>query len=101
MTSFNSLDTEYFSNEGIAKVLAARSSDEISCVYLNIRSLVSNFSNLHVYLSNFHVKPDIIALSETKITEKVNLNPHVDIPGYTFEHRKSKSHFGGFFPYPG
>lgn len=72
-----------------------RQNDEFSCLYLNIRSLVRNFDVFNNFLSSFPVKPDIIALAETKLTETVNLDANVDIPGYCFVHRKSKTHFGG------
>ena len=79
----------------MSRILNSRNSDEISCVYINIRSVVGNFSKLSSYINTFEKKPDVIALAEIKLTEKVNLNPMVDIEGYTFEHRKSKTHFGG------
>ena len=95
--TFNSiLDTEYYSNDETAKLLLNRDSNEISVLYWNIRSLVCNFDNLTNYLNQLKVKPDILALAETKITTKVNSDPHVDIHGYSpFIYRKSQTHFGG------
>ena len=72
-----------------------KSKDELSCLHLNIRSLVSNFNAFQNFIDSFDVKPDIIALSETKLTETVNLNPDVDLSGYSFIYKKSKTHFGG------
>ena len=89
------IDCEYFTNAQVQKAFENRLSDELSCFYMNIRSLVNNLDALNLFLASFCVKPDIIALTETKLTEKVNLNADVEIPGYTFVHRKSKSHFGG------
>lgn len=91
----NILECEYFNNKQMQCEFENRQQNELSCLYLNIRSLVNNFDSLNHFLASFKVKPDIIALAETKLTEKVNLNANVDIDGYCFEHRKSKTHFGG------
>ena len=88
-------NTDYHTDTGMCNIVSRRSSDEISLVYINIRSLVCNFDKLKNYIAQFDVKPDLIALAETKITEKVNQNPLVDIEGYTFIFRKSPDFFGG------
>ena len=56
---------------------------------------MGNFNKFKRYLTQLSAKPDIIALSETKITTKVNQNPNVEISGYDFKYRKSTSFFGG------
>ena len=68
---------------------------DLSVLYINIVSINSKMTDLLHFLSKFDKKPDLICLSETKITEKVNTNynPHLD--GYTFEKIKSKTHAGG------
>ena len=91
----NETDCQYYTTAHMQSIFENRQSDELSCIYMNIRSVVNNFDSLNYLLASFRVKPDVIALAETKLTEKVNLNADVEIPGYTFVHRKSKSHFGG------
>ena len=67
---------------------------DLSVLYINIVSLSSNMTILLNFLTKLDKKPDLICLSETKITEKVNAyyNPHLE--GYTFKNIKSKTHFG-------
>ena len=89
------LDCDYHTDAEMHDIFRNRQNNEFSCLYMNIRSLVSNFTYLKNYLDSFIVKPDIIALAETKLTEVVNINADVDITGYTFVHTKSKTHFGG------
>ena len=88
-------NTDYFTDQQTIDLFSQRTDDELSLLHINIRSIVKNYSNLTNYIMNFTVKPDIIALSETKITEKVNSDALVDIDGYVFVHKKSATHFGG------
>ena len=88
-------NTDYYTDAQMYKLMSERQNDEISVLYMNIRSIVFNFDEFTNYIAQFDVKPDIIALSETKITDKVNENPHVDIAGYNFIFSKSPTCFGG------
>ena len=72
-----------------------KSFDEMSMIHINIRILPRNFDSLVNYLSLLNVTPDIIALSETKITDKINSTVDINIPNYTFINIKSLSYFGG------
>ena len=90
-------NTDYYTDAQMCKLMTERQNDEISVLYMNIRSIVCNFDEFTNYIAQFEVKPDIIALSETKITHKVNENPHVDIAGYKFIYSKSPTFFGGWF----
>ena len=88
-------NTDYYTDAQMYKLMSERQNDEISVLYMNIRSIVFNFDEFTNYIAQFDVKPDIIALSETKITDKVNEKPHVDIAGYNFIFSKSPTCFGG------
>ena len=68
---------------------------DLSVLYINIVSLPCNMNELHQFLSNFDAKPDIIALSETKITVNVNAHYHPYLENYKFFRIKSKSFAGG------
>ena len=65
------LDCDYHTDAEMHDIFRNRQNNEFSCLYMNIRSLVSNFTYLKNYLYSFIVKPDIIALAETKLTEVV------------------------------
>ena len=52
-------------------IISGRCSDEISIVSWNIRSLVRNLKEFKNHFGNYKVKPDLIAVHETKITETV------------------------------
>ena len=54
--------------------------DELTVMVINIESLPSNFAYFTSTLTNLKFAPDIIGLSETKITETVNsyYNPHIE-----------------------
>lgn len=64
-----------------------------SVLYLNIRSLNANFNKLHNLLASMKVKPDVIGVSETWIT---NNRPFIhQLEGYNFISEKSPSNSGG------
>ena len=65
----------------------------LAMLYINIRSLNKNFDKLYEMLVNMESKPDIIALSETWITN--NRPDEYDIPGFEFLHTKSPTNNGG------
>ena len=68
--------------------------DNIKGLYLNIRSIRSNFSELKsiIYSENF----DIVALTETFInTDRIDLPTEYNIPGYKFFHKDRKNSRGG------
>ena len=88
-------NTDYHTDAEMSNIISTRRSDEISLVYINIRSVVKNFDDMKNYIAQFDVKPDILALAETKITKKVNKNPRVEIDGYSFTFRKSSGYAGG------
>ena len=67
---------------------------DLSILYINIVSLPLHMNDLQQLLSRFDKKPDVIALSETKITEKVNGHYHPHLDGYTFSQIKSTTFFG-------
>ena len=67
---------------------------DLSILYINIVSLPYNMNDLHTILTNFDDKPDLIALSETRITEKCNTHYHPYLDDYTYLKSTSKTHFG-------
>ena len=75
------------------------STNNLTILYINIKSLYFNDDDFNSLLTNFDKKPDIIAFSETKITEKSHTNYHPFLDGYKYHGVKSKTHFGsvGFF----
>ena len=64
-----------------------------SLMHCNIRSLSKNVSLLHDILLTVETRPDIIAISETKINE--NSYANINLPGYNFVNTNSKSQAGG------
>ena len=76
--------TEYYSNERLSYILNQKRVSDITVLYYNISSLPLHFNELHCVLAMLNFKPDVIGLTETKITTKVNsyYNPHLD--GYKY-----------------
>ena len=65
----------------------------ISLFHCNIRSLPKNLNLLEEFIYSLNVKPDILAISETKLNDKTIIN--TDIRQYQFFHTDSKTAAGG------
>ena len=70
---------------------------QLFLLHLNIRSLAKNYNDLSDFLSKFTIQPHVIALTETKIKDRLLVN--ISIPGYTFFHVNSNSNAGGVGAY--
>ena len=87
--------SRYCSPQDANSTLNASQQRDLSILYINIVSLPKNMYKLLHLLTKLDKKPDLICLSETKITEKCNTQYHPYLEGYTFSKIKSKTHFGG------
>ena len=54
----------------------------LSVLYANIRSLIKNMSKLEELILGMFISPDLIAVSETWLTNSKTVN--VNLPGYNF-----------------
>ena len=66
----------------------------LSLIHVNIRSLVKNIGDLHQIICNLPAPPDNIAISETKLNIKSDLNL-IALKNYNFIHKDSLSCAGG------
>ena len=64
--------SNYCSHKDANVSLNASQERDLSVLYINIVSLPCNMTKLQNFLTKLDKKPDIICLSETKITEKCN-----------------------------
>ena len=68
--------------------------DEQFILHFNVRSLQKNIDKLITLLATFSEPPDILAISETKLTHGLPL-VNVDVTGYDFIHCASITKAGG------
>ena len=59
-------------------------------MYFNIRSLQKHFDSLAYYLSKLERPPDVITISDTKITKNA-LYLNINLRGYSFLHCDSET----------
>ena len=73
-------ESEYYSYEKFKSILSKPNTGEITVMYANISSLPRRINDLNNTLTMLNFATDIIGLSETHITEKVNsyYKPHID-----------------------
>ena len=89
--NFNLEETEYYSHEKLKSLIQAKGKSDISAIHINIRSLPSRIGDLTNTLSSLDFYPDIIGLSETKITIKANSHFNPCIPNYNFFQSQSST----------
>ena len=70
-------------------------SSDLKLLYLNISSIKQNLDKLTNLLAVTKYLPDIIALTETKITTTVNQEYYPNLPNYTFINTPSVINCGG------
>ena len=98
----NEFDSSYFSNKAKyletsdIEVLSFSGDSDFPIISLNIRSIVNsnNFAKFEAFLDSLPVKPLVIGLNETWITD-LSQGPYSCVPGYNFIHNNRSKHPGG------
>ena len=84
-------ETEYYSHERWKNILTKKENNGITAIHVNIRSLPARINDLTNTFAMLDFYPDIIGLSETKLTTKTNSHYNPDIPNYTFFQSQSSN----------
>ena len=82
--NFDNGENEYYSFDRAKNVLSENVAGDLTIIVVNMDSLPKNLWYLNKTLSLLKFQPDIIALSETHITEKSNSYYHPHMPGYKY-----------------
>ena len=92
---YSDLDlAKYCSIQQANTTLGGARTGDLTIMYINIKSLYFNEDEFHGLLGKLDKTPDLICLSETKITEKVHTDFHPHLENYKYYGIKSKTHFG-------
>ena len=89
---FNKSNYHYLSC--IKNLIQNKQNNEIFAIHFNARSLQKNIDYLHYLVTEFKKKPEIIAISETKL-RKGEIRMNVKLDGYNFVHVDTESNAGG------
>ena len=95
--SLNLNFSNYSTIEDIYKITKSntfKSDNYLSILHINIRSLYKNFDKLHHLISQFPFDPSCIAITESKINKKTNMN-YIQLKNYDFININSLSAAGG------
>ena len=88
----NSIEqNEYYSNERLESIIGQNLDNDFTIFSLNIGSLPLHINDLSTTLSLLKLQPDIIGLSETKITTEVNSYYNPSLENYKFHQSKSST----------
>ena len=86
----------YLSLDNIQTHFSNYNSDlnDLIILHINIRSLTKNIDGLAELILGFPYNPHVIAVTETKLSNKSNLR-HAELPGYSMIHQDSLTKAGG------
>ena len=85
--------SDYYSVSEISSTCGKSGSNALTLFHFNIRSLPKNLSLLHDILYCLDRRPNIIAISETRLNE--NSVSNIELPHYYFFHHDSPTAAGG------
>ena len=79
-------------NQTLSKVKSCQRN--LFVMHFNVRSLQKNFSKLSLHVSQLSTKPDVIAITETKLND-AKINDGFKLTEYKFTHKNSPTKAGG------
>ena len=85
--------SDYYSVSEISSTCGKSGSNALTLFHFNIKSLPKNLSLLHDILYCLDSRPNIIAISETRLNE--NSVSNIELPHYYFFHHDSPTAAGG------
>ena len=91
----NIIETKYYTNLELKNIVDCKNISDLKLIYFNISSLHQNMDKLVNLIAEVNFTPDIIALSETRITKTVNKEFYPSIPNYTYFNIPSFTSAGG------
>ena len=95
----NDVKCRYYDIEEIQTLKIPNKSKCLSMFHINTCSLSKNFDDLEYLLKTTNMNFDIIAISETRITENMNKITNININNYAFEFTPTESSAGGTLIY--
>jgi len=85
--------SNYYDIDKINSLLLDRyRSNSMFMLHCNVRGLPKNFDHLSSMLNCFHIRPDILAITETKLSDQLVTN--IELPNYNFFHLNSPTMAG-------
>ena len=112
MNNFNDVDTNVINasfdsltnniaqcvySDSTSHVLTKNSKDNLLILHFNNRSLQKHYDTFFEFLITWHISPDIICISESRL--KHNPLTNVNLPGYTLIRTNSPTNAGGVAMY--
>ena len=95
----NTVSSKYYDIEELQNLKITNKSKSLSLFHINACSLSKNFDDLQHLLSCTNKNFDIIAITETRITENVSITNNLSIKNYSIEFTPTESSAGGTLLY--
>ena len=91
----DSINSKYYSLQDFITNKRKFTKNSLTVFHLNIASLQAHIDDLKALLAVLNHTFDIIAISETKIRENIDVTTNIHIDDYNFVNTPTKSFFGG------
>ena len=91
----DSINSKYYSLQDFLSHKNELTKNSLTVFHLNIVSLQGHIDDLKALLAALDHSFDIIAISETKILENIDITTNIDLIGYNFVGTPTKSSYGG------
>ena len=92
------INSEYYEIDGVNRTTinfhSKACGDSLFILHFNARSLPKNIDKLLVFVGQLAIKPDVIAITKTKLNN-TNNNVNLNLTGYVFIHKISPKRAGG------
>ena len=95
----NTVSSKYYDIEELQNLKITNKNKSLSLFHINACSLSKNFDDLQHLLSCTNKNFDIIAITETRITENVSITNNLSIKNYSIEFTPTESSAGGTLLY--
>ena len=92
----NAVKCRYYDIEEIQTLKIPNKSKSLSMFHIDTCSLSKNFEDLDNLLKTTNMNFEVIAISETRITNNINKITNININNYTFEFTPTESSTGGY-----
>ena len=95
----NTFSSRYYAIEELQNIKITNKSKSLSLFHINTCSLSKNFDDIQHLLSCANKIFDVIAITETRITEHFSITNNLDINNYSIEFTPTESSAGGTLLY--
>ena len=95
----NVIQSKYYDIDELQQLRIPNKEKSLSFFHINSCSLKKIFEELQNLLQSTNIRFDVIAITETRITNNISVTQNIELSNYSFEHTPTESSAGGTLLY--